>query len=185
MWSTTLINKLHIKTKYPTKYESYQTNDLRGIALTKYNYIESAWKCSGAFSSTKIVDSKWQDNMINYISWTIILPNMKAIRPTISEELHSQDITTMKMHEKLLQKLCDQNGGIIWSTIHHDQSSCVPHRFVKVHNISESCALHCTALHLIFPMNSLCYISSKYMNPVCCTELVNEYAVHRTDLLMY
>jgi hypothetical protein len=107
MWSTTLINKLHIKTKYPTKYESYQTNDLRGIALTKYNYIESAWKCSGAFSSTKIVDSKWQDSMINYISWTIILPNMKAIRPTISEELHSQDITTMKMHQKLWSEWWD------------------------------------------------------------------------------
>ena len=38
---------------------------------------------------------------------------MKAIRPTISEELHSQDVTILKMHEKLLQKLSDQNGGII------------------------------------------------------------------------
>jgi hypothetical protein len=27
-----------------TIYESYQTNDLRGVAFTKYNYIEIARK---------------------------------------------------------------------------------------------------------------------------------------------
>jgi len=34
---------LHIMTNYPTKYESYQTNDLRGVALSMYTEI--AWKC--------------------------------------------------------------------------------------------------------------------------------------------
>jgi hypothetical protein len=31
----------------------------------------------------------WQDNMINYTLWPIILPTMKAIGPTTSE-FHSQ-----------------------------------------------------------------------------------------------
>ena len=26
-------------TNYITKYESFQTNDLRGVAFTKYNYV--------------------------------------------------------------------------------------------------------------------------------------------------
>ena len=35
-------DQLHNMTKYPTKYESYQTNDLRGVAFTMYYYIENA-----------------------------------------------------------------------------------------------------------------------------------------------
>ena len=35
----------NIMTKYPTKYESYPTNDLRGVPFTKYNYIEIALFC--------------------------------------------------------------------------------------------------------------------------------------------
>jgi hypothetical protein len=59
--------------------------------------------------------------MINYTSWPIILLNMKTIKPTTSEELRSQDITILKMHEnvkvpKPLQQLSNQNGGISWST---------------------------------------------------------------------
>ena len=43
---------------------------------------------------------------------------MKAITPKILEELRSQSITLLKMHENvkvsyLLQKLSNQNGGII------------------------------------------------------------------------
>ena len=34
-----------------------------------------------AITPTKIVDSKWQDNKMNYTSWPIILPNMKDIAP--------------------------------------------------------------------------------------------------------
>jgi len=60
-------------TNHPTKYESYQTNTLRGVVFTMYNYI--------------------------------------------------------KMHESIISpitpknKLLNQNGGVIWSTEHHDQSS--------------------------------------------------------------
>jgi len=32
----------HIMTNYPTNYESFWTNKLRGVAFTKYNYIEIA-----------------------------------------------------------------------------------------------------------------------------------------------
>jgi len=60
--------------------------------------------------------------MTNYIAFPIVLQNMKGITPTILEELRSQSITILKMHEnvKVLQKLSNQNGGIIWSTTHHD-----------------------------------------------------------------
>ena len=34
--------QLRIMTNYPTKYESYQTNDLTGVAFAIYNYIENA-----------------------------------------------------------------------------------------------------------------------------------------------
>jgi len=40
---------------------------------------------------TKIIESKWWDNMINYTSWLIILPNMKTIGPMTSEKSHSQN----------------------------------------------------------------------------------------------
>jgi hypothetical protein len=43
---------------------------------------------------------------------------MKTVRPTTSEELCSQDITILKIHEnvkvpKPLQKSSNQNGGIL------------------------------------------------------------------------
>jgi hypothetical protein len=53
-----------------------------------YNYIEIGWK--RPITPTQIFESNWQDSMINYTSWPIILPNMKVIRPTTSEEMHSQ-----------------------------------------------------------------------------------------------
>jgi len=37
-------NQLHIMTNYPSKYQSFRTNELRGVAFTRYNYIEIAWK---------------------------------------------------------------------------------------------------------------------------------------------
>ena len=37
-----LYGRLHIMTSYVTKYESYRTIDQRGVAFTKYNYIENA-----------------------------------------------------------------------------------------------------------------------------------------------
>jgi hypothetical protein len=43
-------DQVHIMTNYPTKYESYPTNDLRGVPFTKYNYIEIALFCT----STKL-----------------------------------------------------------------------------------------------------------------------------------
>ena len=48
---------------------------------------------------TKIVESKWWYNMINYTSWPNIQQlNIKAFRPTSSEELRSQIITILKMY---------------------------------------------------------------------------------------
>ena len=52
---------------------------------------------------TKSVKSKWRDNMINYTSWLIILPNMKAVGPTTSEELHSQN-------ERMNEQTNEHNG---------------------------------------------------------------------------
>ena len=46
-------------------------------------------KSENPIAPTKIIESKWQDNMINYKSWPIIKPNMKAMGPTTSEKLHS------------------------------------------------------------------------------------------------
>jgi len=64
--------------------------------------------------------------MINYTSF--ILQNMKAIRPTTTKELCSQSITILKMHEKVLSsiiiKIIVSKCRYIWSTTHHDQSSC-------------------------------------------------------------
>jgi hypothetical protein len=34
-------DQLHIMTNYLTKYESFRTNELRGVVITKYNYIEN------------------------------------------------------------------------------------------------------------------------------------------------
>jgi hypothetical protein len=39
--------------------------------------------------------------MTNYIAFTIVLQNMKAIAPTIPEELRSQGTIIMKMHENV------------------------------------------------------------------------------------
>lgn len=35
--------KLHIMTNYPAKYQNYWTNNLTGVALTKYNNTENAY----------------------------------------------------------------------------------------------------------------------------------------------
>jgi hypothetical protein len=66
--------------------------------------------------------------MNNYTSWPIALPNVKTVRPTTSDELCSQNITILKIHEnvkvpKLPQQSSNQNGGILWSTTQHDQLS--------------------------------------------------------------
>ena len=39
--------------------------------------------------------------MTNYIAFLIVLQNMKDITPTIPEELRSQRITILKMHENV------------------------------------------------------------------------------------
>jgi hypothetical protein len=49
--------------------------------------IEIAWKFE-SHDSYKIFQMNLNGN---YTSWPIILPNMKAIGPTTSEELHSQN----------------------------------------------------------------------------------------------
>jgi hypothetical protein len=49
-------------------------------------------ECNGPITLTKIVKSKWQENM-------------KAIRPMTSEELHSQCITIVKINENSVNKL--------------------------------------------------------------------------------
>jgi hypothetical protein len=55
IWSTT-----HI-TNHCIIYVSYRNNDLRGIAFTKYNYIEYAWWRLSPITPTKIIESKWHD----------------------------------------------------------------------------------------------------------------------------
>jgi hypothetical protein len=55
IWSTT-----HI-TNHRIIYVSYRNNDLRGIAFTKYNYIEYAWWRLSPITPTKINESKWHD----------------------------------------------------------------------------------------------------------------------------
>ena len=64
------------------------------FAVSKAHYAFTILKMHENVKSpiinTKIVESKWQDNMINYASLSIILPNMKANRPMTSEKLHSQ-----------------------------------------------------------------------------------------------
>ena len=37
-----LHSRLHIMTNHRIKYDSYWTNNLRGVMFTKYNYIENA-----------------------------------------------------------------------------------------------------------------------------------------------
>jgi hypothetical protein len=58
-------DQLHIMTNYLTKYENYQTNNLRRVAFTKYNDIDIAWKLLNPTTPTKIIESKWWDDMIN------------------------------------------------------------------------------------------------------------------------
>ena len=69
-----LYDQLHSIPNRPTKHERYHTNDTRGVAFTKYNYTENAWKRE---SPTEIIESKWRDNMINYTSWLITLQTWK------------------------------------------------------------------------------------------------------------
>ena len=71
------------------------SEELRSQSIT----IEDAWKCWSPIIPTKTVESKWWYNMINYTSWPIIQQlNIKAFRPTSSEELRSQIITILKMY---------------------------------------------------------------------------------------
>jgi len=37
-----LYDQIHSIPYHPTKHESYLTNDTRGVAFTKFNYIENA-----------------------------------------------------------------------------------------------------------------------------------------------
>ena len=50
---------------------------------------------------TKIVESKWWYDMINYTSWSMFLPNRKSFGSMSSEEFYSQSITILKMHENV------------------------------------------------------------------------------------
>jgi hypothetical protein len=68
-----LYDQLHSISNRPTKHERYHTNDTRGVAFTKYNYIENAWKRESPITPTDSIESKWRDNMINYTSWLITL----------------------------------------------------------------------------------------------------------------
>ena len=66
--------------------------------------------------------------MVDYTLWPIIASYMIAIGLRTSEELCSQMITILKLHEnvnvpQLLQKSLNSIGRILWSTKHHDQSS--------------------------------------------------------------
>lgn len=82
------------------------------------------------YNSYKIVESKWWENMINYTSRPIILPNMKAIRPTNSEELHSQ--SEAGPMNKLTYKQMDKSKNYIWgikinaTCFHLWQDKCIP-----------------------------------------------------------
>jgi hypothetical protein len=80
-------DQLHIMTNYPTKYESCRINKFREIVFTFSStlYIEILWELYSSITPTKIIESTWRDSMINYTSWLIILPSMKAIGPTTSE----------------------------------------------------------------------------------------------------
>jgi hypothetical protein len=93
--------------------------------FTRYNYIKNAWKCQSPKTPTTIVKSKWWDIMINYTSWPIILLNMKTIKPTTSDELCSQDITILKIHEnvKVPQPLQQSSNQII--SCEHNSSEVV------------------------------------------------------------
>jgi hypothetical protein len=72
-----LYDQLHSISNRSTKHERYYTYDTRGVAFTKNNYIENAWKRESPITPTEIIESKWRDNMINYISWHITLQTWK------------------------------------------------------------------------------------------------------------
>ena len=75
-------DQLHILTNYPTKYESYQTNNLRGVAFTNITLLKLHENLKSPTTPTNIAESKWRDYRINQSWWPIILPNMKGIRLT-------------------------------------------------------------------------------------------------------
>ena len=66
-----LYDQLHSIHNRPTKHERYHTNETGGVAFTKYNYIENAWKRESSIAPTEIIESKCWDNLINYTSWLI------------------------------------------------------------------------------------------------------------------
>jgi hypothetical protein len=49
-----LYDQLHSMANYPTKYESYQTNDIRGVGFVKYNYVANARKLKNSITPTII-----------------------------------------------------------------------------------------------------------------------------------
>ena len=56
-----LYDQLHIMANYPTKYERYQTNDIRGVGFAKYNYVANArklvqWSPERSHSAKKMRD---------------------------------------------------------------------------------------------------------------------------------
>ena len=67
------------------------------------------------------------NNVDNYTPLPIIVSYLIAIGPTTSDELRSQSITilkTLKFYNSYKNYWnLNQNGRIIWSTIHHNQSS--------------------------------------------------------------
>ena len=73
-------DQLHIMTNYPTKYESYQTNNLRGVTFANITILKLYENLKSPITPTKIVESKWRDYRINQSWWPIILPNMKGTR---------------------------------------------------------------------------------------------------------
>jgi hypothetical protein len=58
-------------TNYPTKYESYQTNNLRGVAFANITILKLYENLKSPITPTKIVESKWQDYRINQSSYQI------------------------------------------------------------------------------------------------------------------
>jgi hypothetical protein len=76
--------KIHFRVNKSTLIEISEKLHSQNITILKMHENVSL------LTPTKITESKRWDNMINFKSWSIIQPNMKAIRPTNcqSENLH-------------------------------------------------------------------------------------------------
>ena len=75
-----LYHQLHSIPNHPTQHENSRTNDTKGVAFTKYNYIENAWTRENPITLTEIIEWKWRDNMINCTSWLITLQTWRNER---------------------------------------------------------------------------------------------------------